>query len=115
MEMLNKEEQKKLDAIINYVKESNDYKNLMIYKDKISKNDSLKKLINEVKKYEQKYIKLGKNKELKDKLDLRIKELESYNDYVMYNYYLERVNSYLDLIKNKINNYFDDLFNVELF
>lgn len=115
MEMLNKEEQKKLDAIINYVKESNDYKNLMIYKDKISKNDSLKKLINEVKKYEQEYIKSGKNKELKDKLDLKIKELESYNDYVMYNYYLERVNSYLDLIKNKINNYFDDLFNVELF
>lgn len=115
MDMLNEKEKEKLDNIVNYIKESSDYKNYLIYKDKISHNDELKRLIENVKNLEKKYIRSNKDNITGKKLEDEIYKLNNYNDYVMYNYYLDRVNTYLELTKNKINEYFDNLFNEKLF
>ncbi len=114
MEMLTKEEKESLNNIITYIKESNDYKKLMYYKDKIKDNKKLLNLIKKVKDLQKEYIR-NKDSKVKEELETKVEELNTYNDFTLYNYYLNKVNGSLDLIKNKINNYFDNLFNEELF
>ncbi len=114
MEMLTKEEKESLNNIITYIKESNDYKKLMYYKDKIKGNKKLLNLIKKVKDLQKEYIR-NKDSKVKEELETKVEELNTYNDFTLYNYYLNKVNGSLDLIKNKINNYFDNLFNEELF
>ncbi len=114
MEMLNKEEKDKLDEIVKYITESSDYKKMIKYKEKVSENKELLDLINEVKSLQKKYIRSKKEENIKKELDSKISLLEKYDEFVIYNYYLDKVNTNLELVKEKINNYFDKLFNEEL-
>ena len=114
MEMLNKEEKDKLDEIVKYITESSDYKKMIKYKEKVSENKELLDLINEVKTHQKKYIRSKKEENIKKELDSKISLLEKYDEFVIYNYYLDKVNTNLELVKEKINNYFDKLFNEEL-
>ena len=114
MEMLNKEEKDKLDEIVKYITESSDYKKMIKYKEKVSENKELLDLINEVKSLQKKYIRSKKEENIKKELDSKISLLEKNDEFVIYNYYLDKVNTNLELVKEKINNYFDKLFNEEL-
>ena len=104
MEMLNKEEKDKLDEIVKYITESSDYKKMIKYKEKVSENKELLDLINEVKSLQKKYIRSKKEENIKKELDSKISLLEKYDEFVIYNYYLDKVNTNLELVKEKINN-----------
>ena len=68
-------------------------------------------LIEEVKSLQKKYIKNSYDEKVKEELNKKINKLNKDNDYLTYNYYLEKVNEMIDLVKNELNDYFENMTN----
>ena len=107
---MNKEISNKIDEIINYIKESNSYKNYLKAKELLDSRDDLKEIIANVKKYQKQLVK-SYNKEIEKELNRNLDILNSDYNYIEYNRYLEEVNNLLNIFKNRINKYFEDVFN----
>lgn len=109
---MNKELEDKLDEIILYIKDTESYNNFLKAKEKLNQRDDLKIIIEKIKKLQQQMIKYpNKGKELEIELNDNLKILENDFDYVQYNNYLIEVNNLLNIFENKINKYFEDIFN----
>lgn len=107
---LNKEIENKLESIIDYIKETPDYKNYLKAKELINKDEELKNIIEKIKDYQKKIVKTN-DLELKKEYELLVNEL---NNNILYNQYLEyltNVNNMLNIFENKLNKYFFNLFN----
>lgn len=101
----------KLDDIINYIKNTDAYKNYLKTKKLMSENHELMSMIDEVKKYQKDIVRNidKKDKEIKYKQLLdRLMEDPLYLEYMEY---LDEVNNMLNIFENKLNKYFFDLFN----
>lgn len=109
---LNKESNIDLLEIINFIKESDDYKKCVFLKEKIKKDSDLISLIEDVKVLQKKYIRSNYKSDVKEILDKKIKDLNSNSLFISYNYYLERVNLNIDIIKSELNDYFGKLVNI---
>lgn len=110
---LNKEEiLEKVEEIVNYIKTSDVYKNYLKTKDLINLDKELISLIDDIKKYQKEIVKNINNKE---ELELKIKEnldiLNTNPTYLEYLNYQEEINNMLTIFENKINKYFEDIFN----
>ena len=101
---------KALDELISFVKNSDDYKKCMEVKEKLGKSDDVERLVKEIKKYQKEYVKTNDTDILK-KLDNLTEELESIPLYSIYMNYLEKVNQMIDIIKDELTKYFDNLLN----
>lgn len=109
---MNKELEDKLDEIILYIKDTESYNNFLKAKEKLNQRDDLKIIIEKIKKLQQQMIKYpNKGIELEIELNDNLKILENDFDYVQYNNYLIEVNNLLNIFENKINKYFEDIFN----
>ena len=109
---MNKEIEEKLDEIINYIIESNSYKNYLKAKDLINVREDLKEKINKIKKMQKEIVKNTSQKdELQNEYDNLLKELNDDITYYQYNKYLREVNNMLAIFENKVNKYFEDIFN----
>ena len=107
---LNKKIENKLESIIDYIKETPDYKNYLKAKELINKDEELKNIIEKIKDYQKKIVKTN-DLELKKKYELLVDKL---NNNILYNQYLEyltNVNNMLNIFENKLNKYFLNLFN----
>ena len=100
----------KVDEIIKFIKETEEYKDYLYLKDKLEKNDKAISLINEIKKYQRELVKKEINKEditdLEDMINNNLKELENIP---LYNEYLdtqEKLNDMYQLVKKKLDDYF---------
>lgn len=107
MEKLDEE----LDDLVSYVKSTDDYQKCISLKQKMDENEDIKKLVNEIKKIQKKYIKSNYDEKIKAELDQKNEELSSIPIYVIYNQSLEKVNEMIDYIKDSFNDYFYDLLN----
>ena len=107
MEKLNSE----LDKLIDYIKNTKDYKLCIKLKQQMDENEDIKKLINDVKNLQKKYIKSNYDDSIKKELDVKNEELSSIPIYVTYNQTLEKVNSMIEYVKDNLNDYFDNLLN----
>jgi len=95
----------KLDDVINYIMNSDDYKKCIIIKNKMKDNKYLVELIDKVKRLQKEYIKTN-NKDIKCELDSCIEEL---NSIPIYNIYLEKlgkVNDMISYVIDELNDYF---------
>jgi len=109
---LNKEIDDKLDEIVEYIKNTDSYKNYLKAKSKLEERDDLKIIINNIKRLQKEIIKNPSNKkELEKELNKNIEILESDITYSEYNNYLSEVNNMLAIFENKLNNYFYNVFN----
>lgn len=108
---LNKEIELKVNNIINYIKDTDSFKNYLKAKELLDKRDDLKKIISDIKKLQKEIIKYKDKKELEIKLNENIKILENDILYNQYTNYLSEVNNMLAIFENKLNKYFDDVFN----
>ena len=109
---LNKEIDDKVLEIIDYIKNTDSYKNYLKSKEILDERVDLKEIINNVKKIQKDIIKYPKKKkELESELNKNIELLNNDYNYIEYNRYLEEVNNMLNIFENKINNYFNDVFN----
>ena len=109
---MNKKIADKLDEIVEFIKNTDSYKNYLKSKDKLETREDLKKIIENIKKIQKEIIKNPKNKkELEIELNKNIELLQGDITYNQYNIYLTEVNNMLAIFENKLNNYFNDVFN----
>jgi len=109
---LNDETFNSLQELINLVKSSFEYKECIRLKEEMSKDKDLLELIGKVKKCQQDYVKSGYSDLKKEVLDENIKLLENNKTYVLYSYYLDKVNNYINDIISELNDYFFDITNI---
>ena len=107
MEKLNKE----LDELVDYIKNTDDYKKCIKLKKQMDENEEVKSLIKEIKLLQKKYIRSNYDNKIKTILDEKNKMLFEIPIYVMYNQHLESVNNMISYVKDSLNDYFYELLN----
>ena len=105
MEKQNKEEiLKKVDELVDLLKNSKDYQRYLYLSNEMKKNNSLMKLIKDIKTLEKKRVNLEYRNESTKDIDLEIdnkkQELNEYPTYVEYNYLLEDLNNTFQSIRS---------------
>ena len=106
MEKLNKS----LDELINTIKNSKEYKKCILLKEKMESNDEIKSLVKEIKFKQKKYIKSNDSNILSELNELE-ERLNCVPIYHVYTENLEKVNEYIDYVKDELNDYFNKLLN----
>lgn len=102
---------KALDDLVNYIKDSNEYKTCIELKNKMSSNSEINDMVNKVKELQKKYIKSNYDSDTKKELDAVKNQLNEIPIYVVYNQNLEKVNEMINIVKDELNTYFDKLLN----
>ena len=109
---MNKDEESKLLEIIEFIKQSDSYKKYLESKSLIENDKEIMNCIENIKKYQKELV---KNKTSKNNLELKIKNcldfLNTNPTYLEYLNYLDDINNMLNIFENKINKYFEDVFN----
>lgn len=99
-----------VDKIIEFIKESDDYKDYIYLKDKLSKHEKANNLINEIKKLQKQAIKQEVNKMDTKELDNKIKDnLDKLNKIPLYRDFIDKqelLNDYYQTIKERLDEYF---------
>lgn len=111
MVMLSKSSKDSLYSIINFIIESDEYKNCIRLKKKMSSNREICDLTNKVKSLQKKYVRSGYDDAIKKELDSTLEKLENIPIYVIYNQNLEIVNNMISTVNEEVNAYFFDKFN----
>ena len=106
MEKLNKS----LDEVVDAIKNSKEYKKCLELKEKMKSNDEINLLVKEIKLKQKKYIKSGDSNILSELNELEEK-LNCLPIYHVYTLNLEKVNEYINYVKDELNDYFDKLLN----
>ena len=108
---LNKEIDNKVDEIIDYIKNTDSYKNYLKAKEILDSKEDIKNKIKEIKLYQKQIVNgIGNKKELENKIKDNLDYLENDITYISYKEYLDEINNMLNIFENKINNYFDEVF-----
>ena len=108
---MNKEIENKVDEIINYIKNTDSYKNYLKAKEILDSKEDIKNKIKEIKLYQKQIVNgIGNKKELENKIKDNLDYLENDITYISYKNYLDEVNNMLNIFENKINNYFNEVF-----
>lgn len=106
MEKLNKS----LDEVVNTIKNSKEYKKCIELKEKMKSNDEINSLVKEIKLKQKKYIRSNDSNILRELNELE-ERLNSIPIYHVYTKNLEKVNDYINYVKDELNDYFDKLLN----
>lgn len=106
---LNQNSYSSLTDIINYIKNSDEFIKCNELKSKMSKDESLLKIIENVKVLQKKYISSQYDVNIKQQLDDEVNLLNRNALYCEYNYYLGKVNNMIDLVRDELNRYFSDV------
>ena len=99
-----------LDEVIDYIKNTKEYKMCITLKEQMSDNDNLNSIINKIKRLQKQYIRTNDFK-IKDELTLLENELKEIPIYNIYNQNLNKVNEMINYVKERLNSYFDQLLN----
>ena len=105
MDMLNKELKENIEDIVVYITNSDSYIRCIYIKKQMDKNKDLCEKIEKIKKLQKEYIRSNDN-EIKEKLDNLVNEINNIPIYVEYNNSLEEVNKMINLVKDRLNEYF---------
>lgn len=99
-----------VDKIIDFIKESNEYKDYLYLEDKLSKNEKVNTLIKEIKKLQKELVKLELKKEetksLEEKINNNLEELNKIPVYVEFIKKQEYLNNLYQDIKTRLDEYF---------
>ena len=109
---MNKEIDDKILEIIDYIKNTDYYKNYLKAKELLNLDNELIKLIEDIKKYQKEIVKNpSKREELEDKIKKNLDILNTNPLYLDYINNLDEVNNMLIIFENKLNKYLYDVFN----
>ena len=100
-----------IDEIVNYIKNSSEYKNIFSIKKQMDTNDELNFIITSIKKVQKKYVRSGFDSKYKEELDKLNERLNEIPIYVIYQNNLDVINQKINYIKDTLNDYFYHLFN----
>lgn len=100
-----------IDEIVNYIKNSPEYKNIILIKKQMDTNDELNSIISSIKSIQKKYIQSGYDSKYKEELDRLHEQLNEIPIYIIYQNNLNVINQDINYIKDSLNDYFYHLFN----
>lgn len=105
MEKQNREKiLEKVDELVSLLKNNSDYQRYLYLSNEMKKNDSIMKLIKDIKTLEKKRVNLEDRKESTKEIDAEIdnrkQELNEYPTYVEYNYLQEDLNNTFQSIRS---------------
>ena len=100
-----------IDEIVNYIKSSSEYKNIISIKSQMCMYDELNSLISSIKSIQKKYVRSGYDFKYKEELDKLNEQLNEFPIYFIYQNNLEVINQKINYIKDTLNDYFYHLFN----
>ena len=105
----------KVDEIVTLVKESNEYKDYLFLKEKLSKHEKANTLIKEIKTIQKELVKLetkgNDTSELLEEYNSKKEELTKIPLYTDYINTVDKLNDMYKLIKERLDNYFDSKLN----
>ncbi len=102
---------KSLKEVIDCIKNSKEYKNCILLKEKMDSNEDILQLIKEVKEYQKKYVKSYYDESIKKELEKLINQLSDIPIYSAYMQNLEIINEKIDYVRDELNDYFFHLLN----
>ena len=112
---MNNEILDKVDEIITYIKDTKEYKDYILLKEKLESNDKVKSLIREVKSLQQNLVKAEAyrkdSKKLESNYNQKLSELDKIPLYTDYKNSVEKLNEMYQTIKNRLDDYFNDKLN----
>ena len=115
VKQMNNEILDKVDEIITYIKDTNEYKDYILLKEKLESNDKVKNLVKEVKSLQQNLVKAEAykkdSKELESTYKEKLSELDKIPLYKDYNDSVTKLNEMYSLIKERLDTYFNDKLN----
>ena len=104
-----------VDKIVDYIKETNLYKDYIYLSNKLSKHDKANSLIKEIKDLQKKIVNLELNKEytkeLEDKINSNLDELNKIPLYREFIDKQEELNDMYQTVKNRLDDYFYEKLN----
>ena len=100
-----------IDEIVNYIKSSSEYKNVISIKKQMNANDELNSIISSIKNIQKKYVRSGYDSKYKEELDRLNEQLNEIPIYYIYQNNLDVINQKINYIKDTLNDYFYHLFN----
>ncbi len=106
MEKLNKS----IDEVVLCIKNSKEYRKCILLKEKMKDNHEINSLVKEIKLKQKKYIKTNDSNILSELNELE-ERLNCIPIYHVYTENLEKVNYYINYVKDELNEYFDNLLN----
>ena len=109
---LSNETKNSLNELIDFIKNSNEYKECIRLKKEIDKDMELTSIINKVRYLQRDYIKSGYDKKVKEELDEEMNKLNNSKLYILYSYNLDKVNEMINIIKEELNSYFYNITNI---
>ncbi|MBQ3435439.1 MAG: YlbF family regulator [Bacilli bacterium] len=109
---MNKEIDKSLEEVINYIKSKKEYQKCIDLKKKMNNNKELTTLINDIKKKQKEYINSGNSVKLEKGLKKLNNELDKYPIYIEYNNNLKTINEDIEILKKRLNDYFTSVIEI---
>lgn len=106
MEKLNRS----LDEVVNCIKNSKEYKKCIKLKEQMKSNEEINSLVKEIKLKQKKYIRSNDSNILSELNELE-ERLNCIPIYHVYTKNLEKVNEYINYVKDELNDYFIELLN----
>ena len=109
---MNKENEilSKIDEIIEYIESSDNYQKYLLIREKMSNEQEIKELLNEIK-HLQKKLANNYNKNIENELEEKNKVLNNIPLYREYLNTLDEINNIYNIIENSLNKYFYDKLN----
>lgn len=101
-----------LDELIDYIKNTIEYKKCLELKSKMSSNSNINSLIDNIKNLQKKYIKSNYDSDIKLELDELNEELNNIPIYITYTEYLDRVNEMISYVNDELSDYFYNILNI---
>ena len=101
-----------LDELIDYIKNTIEYKKCLELKSKMSSNSNINSLIENIKNLQKKYIKSNYDSDIKLELDKLNEELNNIPIYITYTEYLDRVNEMISYVNDELSDYFYNILNI---
>ena len=101
-----------LDELIDYIKNTIEYKKCLELKSRMSNNSNINNLIENIKNLQKKYIKSNYDSDIKVELDKLNDELNNIPLYITYSENLEKVNQMISYVNDELTDYFYKLLNI---
>lgn len=102
-----------LDDIINNIKASSEFEKCILLREKIESNKELLQLIENLKEKQKKYVRGNfQDEDVKEELAILLKKIENFPIYIEYSNNLSIVNEKISLLKDELNCYFVEKFNL---
>ena len=101
----------KVDEIINYIENSNDYQKYLLIKDKMKDDIEINNLLNEIRHLQKLLANNENNLQVKEELSLKNELLRNIPLYREYLNILDNLNNVFNIIETELNNYFNKIVN----